>query len=148
MSPVYRPDRVTVEAITGVRSGLRHVWENQKARGVVEAWFGHNFFGGGWAHPRYAAICRCRTGQFAAMRPAKCGKFSAYVRHNFRPVTHYGMVIKRWNIAENNTYYEATDTLGDLFFKIWANDRFSSLKMQGGPDELGNFSYLGQRDLK
>ena len=49
--------------------------------------FGHNF--GGWGGS--PAFCRCRTGQFAAMRAAKCGKFSAY----FRPVTHYGMVIKR-----------------------------------------------------
>ena len=90
------------------------------------------------------AFCRCRTGQFAAMS----GKFSAYFRHNFRPVTHYGMVIKRWNIAENNrrvnihTYYEATDTFRDLFFKIWANNRFSFLKMQGGPRRIGKIFIL------
>ena len=41
------------------------------------------------------ALCRCRTGQLAAMKAAKCGMFSAYLRHNFRPVTHCGMVVKR-----------------------------------------------------
>ena len=46
-------------------------------------------------HPRHAAFWCCRTGQFAAMRAAKSGKFSADFRHNFRPATHYGMVIKR-----------------------------------------------------
>ena len=57
-------------------------------------------------------------------------------------------------MVENNRrvnihiYYEATDTLRGLFFKIWANNRFSFLKMQGGPDELGKFSSLGQIDLK
>ena len=44
-----------------------------------------------WRGGASPALCCCRTGQFAAMRAAKCGKFSAY----FRPVTHYGMVIKR-----------------------------------------------------
>ena len=68
----------------------------------------------------------------------ECSKFLAYFGHNFRPVTHYGMVIKRWNIAENNrrvnshTCYEATDTFRGLFFKIWANNWFLFLRMQGG----------------
>ena len=39
-------------------------------------------------------------------------------------------------------------TLRALFFKIRANNRFSFLKIQGGPDELGKFSYLGQKDLE
>ena len=82
-----------------------------------------------------SAFCHCRTGRFAAMRTAKCGKFSASFRHNFRPATHYGMVIKRRNIAEINrrvnihTYYEATDTLRGLFFKIWANNTFLFVNM-------------------
>ena len=64
------------------------------------------------------------------------------------------MVINRWIIAQNNrkiniyTFYEAADTFRGLFFKIWANKKFSFLKMQGGGgDELGKFSYLGQIDL-
>ena len=56
--------------------------------------------GGGLTHimPHFAA-------QFES------GKFSAYFKHNFRPVRHYGRVIKRGTIAENNrrvnvkTYY-------------------------------------------
>ena len=88
---------------------------------------------GGGATP---AFCRSRTGQFAAMSAAKCRKFSTCSGHNFCPVTYYGMVIKRWNIAESNhrvdihTYYEATDTFRGLFFKIWAKSIFSFLKMQ------------------
>ena len=97
---------------------------------------------GGGPHPHYAAFCRCHTNQFAAMTAAKCGKFLAFFKHNFRQVTHYVMVIERWNIAENNrrvnnrTYYKATDILRDLFFNIWANNGFSFLKMQGGPRRI------------
>ena len=95
-----------------------------------------------------STLCRRPTGQFAAVSAVKCGKFSTYFRHNFFPVTHCRMVIKRWNIAENNrrvnihTYYEATDTFRDLFFKIWANNRFSFLKMQGGPRRIGKIFIL------
>ena len=47
-----------------------------------------------------------------------------------------------------HTYCEATYTFRGLFYKIWPNNRFLSLKMQGGPDKLGKFSYLRQIDLK
>ena len=73
---------------------------------------------------------------------------------SYRPVTHYGMVIKRWNIAENNrrfdiqTYYEATDTFNDSFFKIWAKNRFSFLKMQGGPRWIGEIFILRSARLE
>ena len=99
-------------------------------------------------------ICCCHTGQFATMRAAKCGKFLAYFRHNFRPVKHYGMVTKRWNIAKYNcrvdvhTYYKATD-IWEAYcsrFGPITDFRFSGCK--GSPDELGKFSYLGQIDLK
>ena len=33
------------------------------------------FWGGGGAHPLFAAFCRCRVGRFAAMIAAKSGKF-------------------------------------------------------------------------
>ena len=93
--------------------------------------------------------------QFAAISAAKCGKFLTYFGHHFRPVTHYGMVIKSWNVAENNrrviipTYYEATDTLRGLFLRfgpISSDIRFS--KCNSGPGELSKFSYLDQIDLK
>ena len=69
------------------------------------------------------------------------------------------VVIKRQDTAENNhrvnivifidnTYYEAIDTLNGLIFKIWAENRFSLVKLQGSPEKLGKFSYLGQIDLK
>ena len=103
---------------------------------------------------KIAALCLLRTLWTTCVLIFKVHKFEVYFGHDFRPVTHYGVVIKRCKIAENNrranihTYYEATDTFRGLFFKIWANNRFSSLKMQGGPDELGKFSYFGQIDLK
>ena len=99
-----------------------------------------------------SAFCRCHTGQFAAMSAAKCGRFSAYFGHNFRPVTHYNinnnMVIERWNTVEDNRrvnihiYHEATDTCRGLFFKSWANNRFLFLKMQEVPRRIGQIFIL------
>ena len=77
---------------------------------------------------------------------AKCGRFSAYFGRNFRPATHSTLWDghkELWNI---HTCYEATHNFRGLFFKIWADNRLSFLKMLGGPDGLGKFSYSGQID--
>ena len=41
-----------------------------------------------------------------------------------------------------HTYYQATDTFRGLFFKIVAKNRFSFLKMHGGPTNWANFHTL------
>ena len=56
--------------------------------------------------------------------------------------THYGMVMNRWNIAENIrtiNFHPHSQNLGQ-------KQIFNS-QIQGGPEELGKFSYLGQIDL-
>ena len=88
----------------------------------------------------------CRTGQYAATSTEKFGKFSTYVGHNFCQVTHYGMILKRWNIAENNCmvnihiYNEATDSLEAYFLRFGPKTDFHLSKCKG-PEELGKFSY-------
>ena len=70
--------------------GLRSPSSSRSSWGSRSPW--SPMIGEGGGSP---ALCRCRTGQLAAMKAAKCGMFSAYLRHNFRPVTHCGMVVKR-----------------------------------------------------
>ena len=100
------------------------------------------------AHPHYAEFCRpiCCN---------KCSKMWQIFDLFWAPLSpshtlwdgHKEVKYCRVNIQ---TYYEAMDTLRGLFFKIWAKNRFSALKMQGrgGHDKLGKFLCLGQIDLK
>ena len=73
---------------------------------------------------------------------------------NLCPITHYGMVVKSWNIVGNNRrvtvqkYHQATDTLSGLFFKVYAKNRFSFVKMQEEPWGIEQISILSQIDLK
>ena len=114
----------------------------------------HVYSGEGRTHLHYVAFCHCCTGQFASMSAAKCSKFSTYFRHNFCPATHYGMVIKRWNISEKNHIVNYIHThimeqripLEAYFSRFGPKTDFHFSKCKATPKNWANISHSCQID--
>ena len=64
---------------------------------------------------------------------SECGKFLTYFGHNFCPVTHYGMVTKRWNRRVNiHTYYEQQILLETYLSRFGPKTDLHFSKCKGG----------------